>query len=158
MGTDGVPMPKVLSPAIHAVLDYLLALAFLFAPFVLGFGGDVESISYIVGVIYLGLSLLTRYPLGAVALIPFVVHGVVETVLAVFWIAAPWLLGFADYEAPRNFFVVAGVFLLAVVALTRYREERRRRLVDRRQRARAVRPDRRTGPPDRRHYAAHGMG
>jgi hypothetical protein len=155
-------MLKILNPAIHGVLDYLLALAFLFAPPLFGFGDDAANVSYIVGVTYLGVSLLTRYPLGAVPLIPFTIHGVAETVMAISWIVGPWVLGFAHEAAARNFFVTAGAGLLAVVALTDYRssgprvyggEERRRRLVDRRQRYVAVRPDRRAGQRDRRTYS-----
>jgi hypothetical protein len=55
--------------------------------------------------------------------------------MAAAWIVMPWLFGFAGDPAARNFFVAAGVGLLAVVALTDYRssgarvfkgEERRR--------------------------------
>jgi predicted Kef-type K+ transport protein len=41
--------------------------------------------------------------------------------MAVAWIALPWIMGFADHTASRNFFVIAGIALLGVVALTNYR-------------------------------------
>lgn len=155
-------MLKVLNPTIHGALDYALALAFLFMPGVLGFTNAAASLSQIIGVAYLGASLLTRYPLGALKLIPFPLHGLLESIMAATWIAIPWVFGFADDAAARNFFVIAGVGLLAVAALTDYRggtspaysgEERRHRLVDRRQRSLAVRMDRRDGGRDRRGLA-----
>jgi hypothetical protein len=161
-------MLKTLNPTLHAVLDYALAVAFLVLPGVLGFPHDSMRLAQIFGMVYLGASLLTRYPLGAIKLIPFPVHGIMESVLAAVWVVAPWLFKFSQHAAARNFYVAAGVALLAVVLLTDYRatgaghaaglarrdSERRERLVDRRQRYLRVEADRRAGPSDRRLYAA----
>jgi hypothetical protein len=160
-------MLKVLNPTLHGALDYGLALAFIFAPGVLGFPHTAAVLSQILGVIYLGASLLTRYPLGALRLIPFPVHGVIESVMAVAWIAMPGVFGFADHAPARTFFIAAGIGLLAVVSLTDYKatgaghaaglarrdQERRHRLIDRRERAIAVTLERRSAPSDRRGYA-----
>ena len=155
-------MPKVLNPTVHGVLDYALALAFLLAPGLVDFSDTAANLSYVIGIVYLGASLLTRYPLGAIHMIPFPTHGVIESIMAASWIAMPWLFGFAGDAAARNFFVAAGVGLLVVAALTDYRatgargyagDERRSKLIDRRQRALAVAVDRRIGGFDRREYA-----
>lgn len=153
-------MLKLLSPRVHGALDYLLAIAFLLAPAVFAFPYPARPLAYIIGVVFLGASLLTKYPLGALKLIPFPVHGLIEGIMAAAWVAMPWLFGFAAHSAARNFFVVAGVGLLAVVALTDYKTrgwhgarhgtERRHALIDRRQRAMPMRRDRRNGPQDRR--------
>jgi hypothetical protein len=150
---------RILNSTVHGVLDYGLALAFLLLPGLLDFPGFAASLSYIIGVVYLGASLITRYPLGALKLIPFPVHGVLEAIMAASWIAMPWLFEFARHAAARNFFVIAGLGLLLVAACTDYQstgsrifkgEERRHRMVDRRQRALGVRQDRRAGAFDRR--------
>jgi hypothetical protein len=114
-------MAKVLKPEVHGVLDYALAFMFLLAPGLFDFPDNAATLSYIVGVAYIGTSLITRYPLGVWKLIPFPTHGVIETIMAIAWIAFPWLLGFAGHDAARNFFVIAGVGLLAVVAFTDYK-------------------------------------
>jgi hypothetical protein len=112
---------KILSPTTHGVLDYGLALLFLLLPGVLDFPPPAATASYAIGVVYIIASLVTRYPLGVLKLLPFPVHGVIESLMAVSWIVLPWLMGFAEHAASRNFFVGAGVALLGVVALTNYR-------------------------------------
>ncbi|MAM86954.1 hypothetical protein [Allohahella sp. A8] len=112
---------KVLDPKVHGVLDYLLAIAFLIAPSVFNFVEVAATLSYVIGVVYLLTSIITKYPLGLVKLLPFPVHGVLEGLMAAAWIVFPWLFGFADDEAARNFFIIAGVGLLIVVALTDYK-------------------------------------
>ena len=116
-------MAKILKPEVHGVLDYGLAFMFFLMPSIFNFPDHAATLSYIVGVAYLGTSLLTRYPLGALKLIPFPMHGVLETMMAIFWVAAPWIMGFADHAASRNFFVIAGIALLGVVAITDYRSK-----------------------------------
>lgn len=82
-------MAKVLNPTVHGVLDYVLALAFLLAPGLVGFGETAANLSTVIGVVYLGASLLTQYPLGAIKMIPFPVHGAIESILAASWIVMP---------------------------------------------------------------------
>ena len=114
-------MAKILTPAVHGVLDYALGFLFLLIPGILDFPPNATTLSYVVGAAYIVTSLLTRYPLGVWKLIPFPAHGVIESVMAAFWIASPWLFRFADHAPARNFFVAAGIGLLAVVAITDYR-------------------------------------
>jgi hypothetical protein len=114
-------MSKVIKPAQHGILDYALAFLFLLAPSIFNFPDNAATLSYVVGVAYLGTSLITRYPLGVWKVLPFPTHGVIESVMAAAWVVAPWLFGFSGHDAARNFFVIAGVGLLLVVALTDYK-------------------------------------
>jgi len=112
---------KILNPQIHGFLDYGLALTLYVAPTLFGFSATPAMLAYIVATAQLVTSLATAYPLGVMKLIPFPVHGVIESLVAVGLIAFPWVLGFASETNPRNFFVGAGVVLLVVVALTDYK-------------------------------------
>jgi hypothetical protein len=114
-------MSKPLKPAAHGVLDYGLAFLFLLAPSIFNFPDNASNLSYIIGAVYIGTSLITRYPLGLFKLLPFPIHGALETIMALAWIVFPWVLGFSQHAAARNFFVIAGVGLLLVVTLTDYK-------------------------------------
>ncbi len=112
-------MHKPISPLLHGVLDYSTVVLTALAPRLFGFGPTGSAVAYTLAAGYLVVSLLTRYPLGAVKVLPLRAHTTIEIVLAVLLIALPWLLGFADDDAARNymFFLVALTFV--VVPLTR---------------------------------------
>lgn len=114
-------MSKPINPTPHGVLDYLLVVAFAAAPSVLNFGDNAATTSYIIAATLALVSLFTRYPLGLVKLIPFPVHGLLETVAAASLLVLPWLAGFSEHDAARNFFIVTGLGYLVVIALTNYR-------------------------------------
>jgi len=121
--TESLPTPKVLKPLPHAVVDYAMAGTLMAAPWLFGFSDNKTATanSVISGAAVLGLSLMTHYPLGAAKVIPFPVHGVVETLAAVMNTAAPWLMGFSRHRSATSTHVAAGLATLAVVALTDYR-------------------------------------
>ncbi len=114
-------MKKVLDAKIHGILDYGLAALFLLAPMLFNFSQTAATVSYVIGVVYIGAALLTKYPLGAIKLIPFPTHGVLESIMAASWLVLPWIFGFSADAAARNFFIVAGLGLLLVAFLTDYR-------------------------------------
>lgn len=113
---------KFLSPRIHGVLDYLLGALFLVAPFWLGFTSQLAQVlCFVFGGALLLVSLLTRYPLGVLRIVPFTVHGGIEFIAALALIASPWLAGFEGVVPARNFFVGTGVALFAVWLTTDYK-------------------------------------
>ena len=112
---------KILGPRPHGVIDYLAVVLLALAPTLFGFGGIAATLCYVLAVVHLVMSLVTAYPLGVAKLVPFPIHGGVELVVAIFLVAAPWIFGFADLAAARNFFVASAAALLLVYLLTNYR-------------------------------------
>jgi hypothetical protein len=109
---------KVLSPRAHGVVDYSSAALFVLAPTLFGFGGTPATLARALGIGYALFSLVTAYPLGVVRAVPFPVHVAFDWVLGILLLGAPWLLGFAENETARNFFVGMGVVSVVVTALT----------------------------------------
>lgn len=114
-------MTKPISARVHGVLDYAVAAVFLNAPMVFGFQHTTASrIAYWLTGIHLLLTACTDFPLGPFKWIPFRIHGAIELVAGLFVLVAPWIFGFSYLAAARNFFVVMGVLLLIVIALSGY--------------------------------------
>jgi hypothetical protein len=112
---------KILSPKVHGYLDYAVILVLFIAPSLLGFAAEAAAVSYVLGAAYILLALLTAYPLSLAKVIPFTVHGTIELVLSPFLVAMPWLAGFSAHDASRNFFIIAGIALFIVWAVTDYK-------------------------------------
>lgn len=113
---------KFLSPLVHGALDYMLGALFLVAPFWLDFTSPLaRTLCFVYGGALLLVSLLTRYPLGVLRVLPFPVHGGIEFVASLALIASPWLAGFEGVVPARNFFVGTGVALFAVWLTTDYK-------------------------------------
>lgn len=112
---------KILSPSVHGVGDYLIVLALLVLPSVFDFSNTPATLCYLLAATQLIVSLLTRYPLGLIKKIPFPIHGYYELVTALLLVPLPWLFGFSNEDAARNFFVISGVSLFVVWLVTNYR-------------------------------------
>jgi hypothetical protein len=115
--------PKPVKPLPHGVLDYAMAGTLMAAPWLFGFSRNKKATmnAVVSGAAVLGLSLMTRYPLGAVKQIPFTTHGVIETLSAVMTAAAPWTMGFTHDRSARLTHVLSGLATLGLVAVTDYR-------------------------------------
>jgi hypothetical protein len=118
-----VPGMKVLKPLPHAVIDYAWAGTMMAAPWLFGFSRNKKATANAVvsGAGILALSLMTRYPLGAVKLVSFPTHGVIEAVAGAMTATAPWLMGFSRNRSAKLTHLLSGLGTLMVVALTDYK-------------------------------------
>jgi hypothetical protein len=112
---------RFLNPKIHGVLDYVVVLAFLAAPKLVGLAGLAAYLSYALAAVHLAVTLLTDFPLGALRLIPFPIHGWIELAVGPTLVAAPWVLGFAAGSHARVFYVAAGIAIFLTWCVTDYR-------------------------------------
>lgn len=111
-----------LQPLPHAFIDYAMAAKLMAAPWLFGYSDNQTATmcSISSGIAVAGLSLMTDYPLGAIKMIPFPVHGVIEASAAVMTAASPFLAGFSDNKRATWTHLIAGIATLAVVAITDY--------------------------------------
>lgn len=117
---------NVLSARLHGFLDLVVVAVFVLAPFLFGLGGYVAAVAWGLALVHLLMTLFTRFPLGVVKVIPFPIHGAVELVVGVVLVLAmPRLLRAGPGSPARTFFIDAGVAILVVWVLTRYRESSR---------------------------------
>lgn len=111
-------MRKPISPTLHGVLDYGTVVATAAAPSLFGFPPQAARLAYGLAGSYLGLSLVTDYPLAARRAVPFPAHGATEVAIGAALPLLPRLLGFADHRAARNFFIGLTIVTAVVASLT----------------------------------------
>ncbi|POH68444.1 MULTISPECIES: SPW repeat domain-containing protein [Cryobacterium] len=104
---------------VHAVLDYVVAIALILAPTIFMFeevGGAAVIVPRVLGVGLILYSLFTRYELGLIKVIGMPIHLVFDVLASIVLIASPFLFGFAD-EAPNAWLphIVVGIAVILVV-------------------------------------------
>jgi hypothetical protein len=112
---------QIIPTKIHGAIDYIVGIILIAAPFLLGFadGTAAQWVPILMGVATIAQSLLTRYELGVVPVIPMPVHLGIDVLVGLILAASPWMFGFADrVYLPHLFF---GVLSLIVVALSQRR-------------------------------------
>ena len=84
---------------IHGILDYLMGILLIAAPWILDFhrGGPETYVPVVLGAGVIFYSLLTNYELGVVKKIPMKLHLGLDLMGGAFLAASPWLFGFSDY-------------------------------------------------------------
>lgn len=112
--------PRFVTKNIHALLDYPVALALMGAPFVLGLGESAPAARWFsvgTGVAALILTIFTNHRLGLIRVLPYWFHVLVDGLVGVTFVAAPFALGFAGIDA--WFYWANAAAVLTVVALSK---------------------------------------
>jgi hypothetical protein len=117
-------MQKPISRLLHGVADYKYAALVTTAPETVGFSyaKTPTTLCRVLGGGALLYSLLTRYELGAVRILPFKAHLAIDVVANTFALSAPWLFGFSQNKLARNTFLAAALTGLTISALTQTEE------------------------------------
>lgn len=113
---------KFLPTKVHGVLDYVVGVALLLAPYIFKFndvGGAAVYIPWLLGAVLIIYSLFTNYEWGVVKVFPMTYHLIVDFVAALFLAVSPFLFGFNDEKAnawvPH---VLVGIVVILVVLVS----------------------------------------
>lgn len=109
---------KFVTKRIHAYLDYPVAIALIALPFLLGLGTSnplALQLSVATGVAALILTLLTDHHLGVFPVISYKMHLVVDFLVAVVFILAPFIFSFEGLDA--YYYWINGAAVLLVVSM-----------------------------------------
>lgn len=103
---------------VHGILDYVVGLLLIFAPSLFNFqtGGIEARLPVILGVAALVYSLLTRYELGLIKVLPFKVHLTIDFLSGALLLLSPWLFGFAEIVWVPH--VVVGLLEIGAALMT----------------------------------------
>ena len=112
---------KFLPAWFHAVADYAVGASLIAVALVVGGSSKAVAAGVVVGAVVLAVSMLTKYPLGVVKVLPFTIHSAGDYLAAALLLAAPFALGFRDTDSGLSIFYVAGgLAVLAVSLITNY--------------------------------------
>jgi hypothetical protein len=114
---------------VHGIVEYAAGVLLIVAPFLFGFDSDAATAAAIVvGVLVLILAASTAMSTGLIKSIPVQAHVMLDYIIAIALIAAPFVLGFSDDGNATAFFITLGIVHLLLTIATRFiRDERPRR-------------------------------
>lgn len=109
---------KVISTRAHGLLDYIVAIALIIAPWALGFArSEAETwVPVLLGVGTILYSLLTNYEWGAARVISMRTHLIIDGLAGLFLAASPWLFNFSDYVYLPH--LIVGIFEMLAAVMT----------------------------------------
>lgn len=112
---------RLLPAWFHALADYAVGAVLIAVAVAVGGSTGAVATGIVVGATVLAVSMLTRYPLGVVKVLPFTIHSAGDYLAAALLLGAPWILNFSSGDtALTAFYVGAGVAVLAVSLVTNY--------------------------------------
>jgi len=109
---------KLITKKIHAFLDYPVAIALIALPFLLNLGTSnplALQLSVATGIAAFVLTLLTDHETGLLKVVPYRFHLIVDFMVALVFLAAPFIFGFEGLDA--YYYWINGVAVLLVVGL-----------------------------------------
>ncbi|MCD2260003.1 hypothetical protein [Psychroserpens luteolus] len=109
---------KFITKRIHAFLDYPVAVALIALPFLLSLGSSnalALQLSVATGIAALILTLLTDHHLGVFRVIPYKYHLIVDFLVAIVFITAPFIFSFEGIDA--YYYWINGIAVITVVSL-----------------------------------------
>ena len=108
---------QFITPQVHGILDYVLAVALIATPLVIDLGSPIATWMSIAGgaglIVY---SLMTGYAASVAKLIPFRVHLALDFAAGLAFAVAPFVFGFGALAT--WFYVAVAVTVTAVVVLS----------------------------------------
>jgi hypothetical protein len=107
---------RLIAPTLHRIVDFITVALFAVAPALLHLTGVAAVLSYVLALVHLVLTVLTQFPAGPARVVPFAWHRGIELLVG---LALGLLSLFAQWGgAAQTFYLVAGIVILAVSALT----------------------------------------
>ncbi len=110
---------KRITSRTHGVLDYIVGVALILAPYLFGFADNpaARNTAWFVGAATILLSLITAYELSIAKLVPFRAHVGIDIAMGIFLALSPWIFGFADrIVAPH---LIVGILVTGVALMSR---------------------------------------
>ena len=107
---------------IHGIIDYLVVLFLWSSPALFNWPEITSIFTYVLGGIHLTLTVLTKFELGLIKVIPLKIHGWIELIVSIALIVVALLLGQQEGQLARNFYIGFAVAVFLTWLITDYKK------------------------------------
>jgi hypothetical protein len=122
---------RLLPAWLHAIADYAVATSLIVVAALVGGSTEAVAAGVVIGAVVAIVSMMTKYPLGVVKVLPFTVHSAGDYLATALLFASPFVLRFNNSDSGLTaFYMVAGAAVLAVSLITNYQYNPKRQWTD----------------------------
>lgn len=110
---------RIIPTRIHGILDYLVGIILIAAPWLFDFnnGGAETWVPVIVGIMVLMQTIMTDFEVGIIRKIPMATHLRMDFFMGLFLMASPWIFNFDETIWEPH--VIFGLFSILASLMTR---------------------------------------
>ena len=115
--------PNSISMSVHVLIEYGIGILTILSPFLFSFDDEsAKIVAVLIGAGILVLAVVSDAPTGLARSLPTASHVVIDYVLGLLFLVAPFVFGFSgDDTTATAYFIVLGVGYIVLAVLTRYR-------------------------------------
>src|SRR4051794_9525290 len=100
---------RLLPAWLHAIADYAVGALLIIVALSVGGSTGAVATGVVVGATVLAVSVLTKYPLGVIKVLPFTIHSAGDYLAAALLFVSPFALSFFDGDKRLSvFYLIAG--------------------------------------------------
>ena len=110
-----------LTSKIHGIIDYVVVLFLWLSPSLFGLPDTTALFTYLLGSVHLVLTLITKFEMGLIKILPFKIHGLIELIVSIALIGAALILGNMEGDLARNFYIGFAIAVFLTWAITDYK-------------------------------------
>lgn len=115
---------KIISPKVHAILDYATVIFLLASPSLFKMEEPLNIFTYLLAVVHFLLTILTNFKLGLIKVIPFRVHGLIEVIVAVVLAGVAFWFYNIGIDLGFYYYIIIAVIIMIVFLLTNFSTEK----------------------------------
>jgi len=112
---------KIITPKIHAIIDFLLVMLILISPRIFTLSETASTLCYVLGIAHFLLTIFTDFSGGIFKVLHLKFHGLVECLISIILI----VLAFTYFKGElidEMYFACLGLLILIVFTLTDYKK------------------------------------
>jgi SPW repeat len=91
---------RIISTRMHGPVDYIVGILLIVAPWIFNYSNvtGAKWTSIVAGIVVLATAVMTNYEFGLARVIPMHVHLILDAVVGIVLLVAPWIFWYGDQD------------------------------------------------------------
>lgn len=113
---------KIISSKLHGILDYSVVIFLLASPTIFKMEGNLCTFTYALAAMHFLLTILTRFELGIIKIIPFPIHGLIEFFVAIALALISFWFNSNGNASGYHYYLYFAIAIMLIFVITDFKE------------------------------------